>query len=58
MIDAAGYITEMLDKGGRFFFIKDMDNESKEEVEKEYAVLEEEDFMEDAPLGDAWRQAP
>ncbi len=58
MIDAAGYITEMLDKGGRFFFIKDMNNESKEEVEKEYAVLEEEDYMEDAPLGDAWRQAP
>jgi len=56
MIDAAGYITEMLDKGGRFFFIKDMNNESKEDVEKEYAVLEEDD-LEEAPMED-WRDAP
>ena len=56
MIDAAGYITEMLDKGGRFFFIKDMDNESAEDVEKEYADLESEDYDEEHMP--EWRTSP
>lgn len=57
IMDAAGYITEMLDKGGRFFFLKDMDNESWESVEKEYEELEEDDY-EESRIGDGWRIAP
>lgn len=53
VIDAAAYITEMLDIGGRFFMPADVGLESREDVEKEYAEV-----LEDEPLDDSWRTSP
>ena len=61
MIDAAAYIIEMMEKGGRFFYLKDMDNESYEDVEKEYEELEAE-YIDEKERGlyddDSWQVCP
>jgi len=46
VIDAAAYITEMLDVGGRFFFPKGVEDEDPESIEAEYRDLEDEDEFE------------
>jgi hypothetical protein len=44
IMDAAGYITEMLDKGGIFFAMTGMKEEKQESVESEYTELAMDDY--------------
>jgi hypothetical protein len=58
--DAAAYITEMLDVGGRFFsyWVKDTDVEDPKLVEQEYRELEKEDFYPEDAVPVNWRISP
>jgi uncharacterized protein YuzE len=44
IMDAAGYITEMLDKGGLFFAMTNMKDDSQQSVESEYAEVMSDEY--------------
>ena len=55
IMDAAGYITEMLDKGGIFFTMTDGPEDSRETIEKEYEEVMMDDYADTSIDGDmAW----